>query len=444
MPALPTVLASSETKISGRWWVVLADSWARATSIPVVLASVVTPGGASRGAAITIAGNCDAPVSDPGRLKKTLCPWISRPRQRATKLLVTDRSAADHGVVRPGNRHKLSADPRPHGLVARRSGRAGRAQGLHRRGRRGDRAAADRRRHRGGGTLDGTLERQERAARCRRRRRAMRCDRGGRSASGHRHRTGRGTPDAAARIWASRASQLLRIPGTGTRQGTSSVLRQVNVGVKALADYHSIIARDLLVEIRELAAIARGSAGLPRQRDELRRRGRRDPLQPRAAHERRGPQGRLAGDVRPRRVLQRHQGDAQRVAGVPARHLARRAAHLRALQPRQRRRSRRRLRRRDHPRPATDRDPWQHLGPRRREVDLALPHRPFGSQPPGTGVLAADDGRVRRRGLPHGPIRPARHDSASGDHPTRNRSAHAEEHGAVGRGRSVHRPSVRP
>ena len=33
-----------------------------------------------------------------------------------------------------------------------------------------------------------------------------------------------------------------------------SVLRQVNVGVKALADYHSIIARDLLVEIRELAA----------------------------------------------------------------------------------------------------------------------------------------------------------------------------------------------
>ena len=37
-----------------------------------------------------------------------------------------------------------------------------------------------------------------------------------------------------------------------------SVLRQVNVGVKALADYHSIIARDLLVEIRELAASLNG------------------------------------------------------------------------------------------------------------------------------------------------------------------------------------------
>ena len=31
------------------------------------------------------------------------------------------------------------------------------------------------------------------------------------------------------------------------------MLRQVNVGVKSLADYHSIIARELLGEIRELA-----------------------------------------------------------------------------------------------------------------------------------------------------------------------------------------------
>jgi trehalose synthase len=36
------------------------------------------------------------------------------------------------------------------------------------------------------------------------------------------------------------------------------VLRQVNVGHKSLADYHSIVSRDLMTEIRELAAAVRG------------------------------------------------------------------------------------------------------------------------------------------------------------------------------------------
>lgn len=36
------------------------------------------------------------------------------------------------------------------------------------------------------------------------------------------------------------------------------MLRQINVGVKSLADYHSIIAHDLMVEIREAAAGLRG------------------------------------------------------------------------------------------------------------------------------------------------------------------------------------------
>jgi len=36
------------------------------------------------------------------------------------------------------------------------------------------------------------------------------------------------------------------------------VLRQVNVGHKSLADYHSIVSRDLMAEIRELAAAVRG------------------------------------------------------------------------------------------------------------------------------------------------------------------------------------------
>lgn len=42
------------------------------------------------------------------------------------------------------------------------------------------------------------------------------------------------------------------------RKGVSSVLRQINVGTKPLADYHSIIAHDLMDEIRALAADLQG------------------------------------------------------------------------------------------------------------------------------------------------------------------------------------------
>ena len=41
--------------------------------------------------------------------------------------------------------------------------------------------------------------------------------------------------------------------GARTRHGGPRVIRSVNVGHKSLADYHSIVSRDLMADIRSLA-----------------------------------------------------------------------------------------------------------------------------------------------------------------------------------------------
>jgi trehalose synthase len=58
---------------------------------------------------------------------------------------------------------------------------------------------------------------------------------------------------APVRILATSGQESSGSRTARTREGVTFVLRQINVGVKSLADYHSIIARDLMTEIRELA-----------------------------------------------------------------------------------------------------------------------------------------------------------------------------------------------
>ena len=78
---------------------------------------------------------------------------------------------------------------------------------------------------------------------------------------------------------------------------------------------------------------ARGQAGPARERDRVRRRRLGDPLHARAADARRRPRRALAGDPRPRGVLQRHQADAQLAPGRRAVDLRRAVGDLRRLQP---------------------------------------------------------------------------------------------------------------
>jgi len=65
-----------------------------------------------------------------------------------------------------------------------------------------------------------------------------------------------GTP--TARILTAPGGLPQRTRAADARQGVTVVLRQINVGVKSLADYNSIIARDLMTEIRELASAIHG------------------------------------------------------------------------------------------------------------------------------------------------------------------------------------------
>ena len=62
MPALPTVLPSTETKRCGRWWRVVADARARRSITAVALAPADTPGGVSRGARTTMPGSGRSPA----------------------------------------------------------------------------------------------------------------------------------------------------------------------------------------------------------------------------------------------------------------------------------------------------------------------------------------------------------------------------------------------
>ena len=83
-------------------------------------------------------------------------------------------------------------------------------------------------------------------------------------------------------------------------------MREVNVGHKYLADYQSIVPKDLMAEIAELAEPLKGKRVVHVERDRVRRRGGRDPLHAGAADEGRRPGGRVARDDGRERVLQRH------------------------------------------------------------------------------------------------------------------------------------------
>ena len=80
---------------------------------------------------------------------------------------------------------------------------------------------------------------------------------------------------------------------------------------------------------------------------------------------------------------------------------------------------------------------------RARKVDLARAHRLLDAERGGVRRPAAVDPPLRRVDLPHARVRPARGSAACGRLAARDRSADAEEHGALARGRGVHRRPVR-
>ena len=104
---------------------------------------------------------------------------------------------------------------------------------------------------------------------------------------------------------------------------------------------------------------------------------------------------------------------------------------------------RRRVRLHRRPRSAAGR---RHRPSRRRlrEVDLARPHRLLDAERRRARLPPAVDPPLRRRGLPPRRLRAAaRRFAAVRDLAARDRSARAEEHGALARGRRIHRRPVR-
>ena len=184
------------------------------------------------------------------------------------------------------------------------------------------------------------------------------------------------------------------------------MIRSVNVGHKSLADYHSIVSRDLMAEIRALAGPLEGKrvlhvnatsfgggvaeilyslvplmndAGLKADwkvmfgRDEF-------------FHVTKQMHNALQGDPRPlsdadKAVFERY--NLMNVGGLLGR-----------------------VRLRRHPRPPAGRLPAAR-GRERRQVDLALPHRPVDAQPGGARLPAAAARALRPLGLPHGRLHPA-------------------------------------
>ena len=189
---------------------------------------------------------------------------------------------------------------------------------------------------------------------------------------------------------------------------------------------------------------AAGQARRARLGDRLRRRRGRDQLHARAADGGRRPRRRVADHPRRGRVLQRHEGDPQRPAGRRAVADRRGAGDLRALQLGERRPVLGGgLRLRDHPRPAAGRDDrlvpasgarqwiWRgHIDfstPNEQVFDVLLPSiRRFDA-----AIFHMREYVPQRGSAPGGHL-------AAGD-----RSADAEEHGALARGRRVHRRPVR-
>ena len=161
---------------------------------------------------------------------------------------------------------------------------------------------------------------------------------------------------------------------------------------------------------------------------------------------RRRARRRVADHPRRRRVLRRHEDDPQRAAGRPARAHAtsrrRRSARYNALNAEQFEDDYDYVIVHD-PQPAAMIEHVPGLG---RALDLALPHRPLDAEPSGARRSCAPSLEPLRRGdLPHARVRaagtlalPQAVHLAAGDRP-----ADAEEHGALGRGRRVHRRPVR-
>ena len=232
------------------------------------------------------------------------------------------------------------------------------------------------------------------------------------------------------------------------------MLDRVPLLEKELADYTDVVGAETVERIRDLARPLARRPGAAHQRHGVRRGRRRAPRHPRAPPAQRRPRRRVAGHARQRRVLRRHQAGPQRPPGGRHRVDTADAAHLPRTGARQLAAPRRasgtssscttRSPRhccsflRDHPL----------LSTADTKLDLALPHRPDGREPPGVGVLPAvrraaprvglDDAGVRPRVARHGPrrARAAVHRPALGEEPRARDAVLHRDHQAV-----RHRPA---
>ena len=209
-------------------------------------------------------------------------------------------------------------------------------------------------------------------------------------------------PTPSRGIGASQRSPGRIVSIRAVRVSCRRVLQPVAVGHKSLADYTHICGRELIAEIRELAEPLKGTAGGARLGDGVRRRRLGDPLHARAADARRRPRLRMAGDLRPRRVLQRDQAHAQRAPGRAAGSRRGAVGDVAALQRDQRPRAVRRLGRVPGARPAAGGALPAGAG-EGQGLGLALPHRPLHAQPGHDRAAAA-----LHRELPPVPVPHAR------------------------------------
>ena len=222
-------------------------------------------------------------------------------------------------------------------------------------------------------------------------------------------------------------------------------MRDVNVGRKFLAEYQSIIFRELLSEIEELAAPLQGKRVLHVNATSFGG-GVAEILYTLLP---------LMNDVGLQAEWQVMTADSEffnvtkafhnGLQGAPVEPHRRRARHLRRRQPAQRRPAHGPLRLRRDPRPAALRH--AHLGARRRRrhaLDLALPHRHLYARP----------GALRLPAAVHPPLRPGDlHDAPRTPPdglgvplevvPARDRPAGPQEHDAGARRRPLHRAAVR-
>ena len=193
-------------------------------------------------------------------------------------------------------------------------------------------------------------------------------------------------------------------------------------------------AAALVEEIRELAEPLEGQAGPARQRHRVRRRRLGDPLHARAADARRRPRRPLAGDLRPRGVLQRDQAPPQLAAGRPRRRSPTSSGSSSTRYNADERRGAARASGTRSSSTTRSRSACAAAPPEHGQaLDLALPHRPLRAQPGADRAPAAADRASTTRRVwhmqqyvPDGHRRPRRRQH----HPAGDRPALAEEHGA--------------